>query len=238
MSPPARPRVWAVVPAAGTGSRMGHATPKQYLELGGRPIVARAVQRVASDPRVHGVVVALREDDAHWSAARPRLHCALWTVVGGDTRQASVLAALDWLVGAGESHDWVAVHDAARPCLRPDDLRVLLDVALADAVGAVLAMPVRDTMKRADPEGRVAQTVSRDHLWHALTPQVFRLGQLRAALRSAEDAGRTVTDEAQAMEDAGLAARLVVGHADNLKITHPADMALGEQILAAQGADD
>ena len=224
---------WAVVPAAGTGKRMGSATPNQYLPLLGRPVIAHTLTTLLHHPRVDGVVVAVDAGDEWWPAVVADLGAAkpLLRANGGTERCHSVLNGLETLRERAAPDDWVVVHDAARPCLSAEDLdRLLLELA-DDPVGGLLATPVRDTLKRADATGRVATTVDRSRLWHALTPQMFRLGTLRDALNSALARGLPVTDEAMAMEAAGFAPRLVEGRADNLKITHPEDLALAEFYL-------
>jgi 2-C-methyl-D-erythritol 4-phosphate cytidylyltransferase len=151
--------------------------------------------------------------------------------LGGARREHSVACGLDALEGAAQDTDWVLVHDAARPCLRRHDLDLLFDALDADAVGGLLAVPVSDTLKRADGERRVCATVARDGLWRALTPQMFRHGLLRRALRLCMERDRLVTDEASAIESLGLQPRLVRGRADNIKVTNPEDAALAEAIL-------
>lgn len=234
------PRCWAVLPAAGIGRRMGADRPKQYLPLAGRTVIEHAIARLLDHPRIAGAVVALAADDTHWAslpiAAAPRLR----TVAGGAERADSVLAALDLLAADGAAaDDWALVHDAARPCLRRADIDALLEACAArtddeDFNGALLGLPVRDTMKRATADGRVAGTVEREHLWHALTPQIFRLGALRTALRESLAAGAAITDEAAAMQRVGHAPSLVEGREDNIKITRPRDLALAALYLSAQ----
>lgn len=239
MNPPAghktaTPAFWVVVPAAGVGRRMGAALPKQYLALAGRRVIEHTLARLAAHPLIRGVVVALADGDDHWEGLSLDLPVPLVRVTGGEERCHSVLNALDHLTVKGDGQDWVLVHDAARPCLRPEDLDRLITELAEDPVGGVLGVPVRDTMKRAGSDGRIRETVDRNGLWHAQTPQMFRLDPLRDALRSALDAGVAVTDEAQAMERAGFSPRLVEGHADNIKITRPEDLALAEFFLARQ----
>lgn len=227
-------RIWAVVPAAGSGSRMGAGRPKQYLELAGAPILQHTLARLLGHSAIQAVVVALSESDADFQ----RLPCArdprLLRAHGGAERCHSVANALDVLVGRAAEHDWVLVHDAARPCLCGSDIDRLLRELGGHPVGGLLALPVRDTMKRADPGGDVTATVDRQGLWHALTPQMFRLGALRAALAGALGAGVLVTDEAQAMERTGVRPRLVEGRPDNIKVTRPHDLALAELYLSRQ----
>ncbi len=224
---------WAVVPAAGIGSRMGAGVPKQYLPLAGRAVLAHSLQRLLSQPRVAGAVLALAADDPWWPALDFRSDKPLLTVTGGASRARSVLAALERLAGQRPSDTPVLVHDAVRPLLHGDDVARLCEAPL-DADGCLLATPVTDTVKRIDAEGRVLETVPRDGLWAVQTPQRFRLGQLRQALTDALAAGVEPTDEAQAMERAGYRPRLVRGRRDNLKLTVPQDVPLAECLLAAQ----
>ena len=215
------PRFWVVIPAAGSGMRMGAVLPKQYLPLAGRTVIEHSLARLAALPGVAGLVVVLAADDPYWSALKLQLDVPVQRITGGSERCHSVLAALTWLLGVADAHDWVLVHDAARPCVRRADLQRLLDALADDPVGGLLAVPARDTKKRADANGRVQETVDRIDLWQAQTPQMFRLGALHEALSGAIAAGVLVTDEASAMERAGLMPRLVGGHSDNIKITRP-----------------
>lgn len=228
-------RLWAVVPAAGRGTRFGGAVPKQYLQADGQPLIAHTLGALLAHAAVAGVMVAISDNDADWPgwdffAGKPVLTC-----VGGSTRAASVLAALQALPGQIGSEDFVLVHDAARPNLGQEDLQRLLLQGCADPVGAILAAPVRDTLKRAGGEGRIEATEPRQHLWRALTPQLFRRGQLAQALQAAAAAGIEATDEAMAMERLGLRPLLVEGSEDNFKVTTPADLARFEFMLSRRG---
>lgn len=226
-----------VIPAAGTGSRMGAALPKQYLPLKGKTVLEHTLARFCGHPAVRGIVVALAEHDPHWDGLQARCDCPLWRAAGGAERCHSVLSGLEILGDRADADDWVLVHDAARPCLHRDDLDRLIDQLREHPVGGLLAMPVRDTMKRADDQGDVITTVDRQGLWHALTPQMFRLGALREALRAALAAGVTVTDEAAAMERTGELPHLVEGRADNIKITRAEDLALAQFYLEQQESE-
>ncbi len=225
---------WCVIPAAGIGKRMGGEIPKQYLELNGRPIILHTLERLLGHPSVRGVVVALSRHDGWWEHLDTRYDKPVLRVEGGVERCHSVLNALHELSLHAEDTDWVLVHDAARPCVTYDDLDKLISSLAQDETGGLLAVPVRDTMKRAEPNGRVIDTVEREHLWHALTPQMFRLGQLRHALEQALEAEQLVTDEASAMEYAGYQPLLVEGSASNIKITRAGDLALAEFYLQQQ----
>ncbi|MGO4223331.1 2-C-methyl-D-erythritol 4-phosphate cytidylyltransferase [Lysobacter sp. TAF61] len=227
--------IWAVIPAAGRGSRFGGETPKQYLEIAGRPLIAHALDALLSHPRIAGAVVALSNNDALWPGwanlhGKPVLRC-----VGGGERADSVLAALQALPADVGSDALVLVHDAARPNLRREDLDRLIASASAHADGAILGAPVRDTLKRADGAANIAATEPRERLWRAFTPQAFRRGALTAALEQAKAAGIVVTDEAMAMERAGAHPALVEGREDNLKVTTPADLALARYLISNRG---
>lgn len=226
-----RSTLWAVVPAAGRGSRFGGEVPKQYLQVAGEPLLAYTLRALLTHPGVAGAVVVLADGDPHWPGwseleGKPVLAC-----VGGEARADSVLAGLDALPGDVRADDFVLVHDAARPNLHPDDLGQLLERGRADPVGAILAAPVRDTLKRAGDEGGIDRTEPRDRLWRALTPQLFRRFQLTRALQVARDAGVAVTDESMAMERKGARPLLIEGREDNIKITTPADLAYFEFLL-------
>ena len=229
------PRLWAIVPAAGSGRRMGADIPKQYLQLGDRTVLEHTLAALGSIGSLAGMVVAIAGNDPFWPTVAPKLTCPVFTAPGGAERAESVLHALAVLREHAADTDWVLVHDAARPCVRTEDLHKLIAVLHADPVGGLLAIPVRDTMKQANPDQCSVATVDRSHLWHALTPQMFRLGALQAALGAACAAGVTVTDDASALEYAGFQPRLVEGHADNLKITRPEDLILAEFYLRQQG---
>nr|WP_282103508.1 2-C-methyl-D-erythritol 4-phosphate cytidylyltransferase [Halomonas getboli] len=229
--------MWLVVPAAGRGRRMGAALPKQYLPLAGRTVLARTLARLHEAFPEARLCLCLDPDDAHFDPAA--VPFADWRrMPGGAERVDSVTHALAAIADEAEAGDPVLVHDVARPCVRVDDLRRLAAAVASDAVGGLLAAPVADTMKRDDGDGRVGGTEPRDGLWHALTPQGFGYGLLRRALAEAASRGVAVTDEASAVEALGLSPRLVSGRRDNLKITHPEDLALAEAILAAQEAPD
>lgn len=229
------PRLWAVVPAAGIGRRMGVDTPKQYLRLGGRTVLEHTLAALAGIEGLTGMVLALADEDRYWAELSFAPDCPLYTARGGAERAESVLNALAVLRDYAGDDDWVLVHDAARPCVRQEDLARLIAELQDDPVGGLLAVPVRDTMKQADDTQRCTATVERGRLWHALTPQMFRFAALRQALRAVHTAGVAVTDDASALEYAGLRPRLIEGHGDNFKITRPEDLALAEFYLRQQG---
>jgi 2-C-methyl-D-erythritol 4-phosphate cytidylyltransferase/2-C-methyl-D-erythritol 2,4-cyclodiphosphate synthase len=233
------PRLFALVPCAGSGSRAGTEGPKQYQPVDGRAMVAHTLAALAAVPRLAATLVVLAPDDMLFEAAVPGfVGDRGWVArVGGATRAASVAAGLAELARRGAADDdWVLVHDAARCLLRPGWVDALIDACRDDGVGGLLAQPVADTLKQsagnADDAPRVATTVDRAGKWAAQTPQMFRLGLLRHALAAAGDA---VTDEASAVEALGLAPRLVAAPLENFKVTWPADFALAERLLASRG---
>lgn len=225
-------RHYAIVPAAGSGSRFGSETPKQYLPLAGRPLIHHTLSALCRHPAIDRVWVVLSPDDPHWhqhdwSDLGPKLETVFH---GGATRADSVASGLKAAQMAAADDDWILVHDAARPCLAPAMIDSLVAELAADPVGGILAVPVADTLKRADSGQRAVATVPRDSLWQAQTPQMFRYALLCRALAQT----REVTDEAGAIESLGLSPRLVKGDASNLKVTYPADLALAEAILRSR----
>ena len=222
---------WVIVPAAGSGRRFGGDIPKQYLPLAGRPLIEHTLRALLACDGIDGAVVALAAGDTRWPGWRELEGKPVRACTGGDARADSVLAALAALPDDVAPDAFVLVHDAARPCIAPADIAALLAALRDEPVGALLAAPVRDTLKRANDEGRSAMTEPREALWRALTPQMFRRGGLTRALQAAMRVGAKVTDEAMAMERLGLKPRLVEGSEDNIKVTTPADLALAEFIL-------
>ena len=214
-----------MLPAGGRGTRFGGEVPKQYQQVGGRPLLAYTLDALLAHPAVAGVVVALAADDPWWPGWSDHAGKPVLTCTGGASRAASVLAAMAALPESVRADDFVLVHDAARPNLAPADLDRLLEQGRADPVGAILAAPVRDTLKRAGDDGGIDRTEPRERLWRALTPQLFRRLQLSRALQAAADAGVEVTDEAMALERQGARPLLVEGREDNFKVTTPADLA-------------
>lgn len=223
------PRHYAIVPAAGTGARFGAEKPKQYLDLLGRPLIFHTLAALTAHPAIERVWVVLAPDDPYWpkydwSELGPKLETVR---CGGASRAASVTNGLRAAAMTALDEDWILVHDAARPCLSAGMLDSLCSELADDPVGGILAVPVADTLKRADAGQRVAATEPRDGLWQAQTPQMFRYGTLLAALEQSQ----AVTDEAGAIEAAGFQPRLVKGDSTNLKVTYPADLALAAMIL-------
>lgn len=217
------PQVIAVLPAAGIGSRMQADCPKQYLTIGHQTILEHAIHALLRHPRITQVIVAISPEDQQFKTLPIASDPRVLVTEGGQQRADSVLAGLQL---AGNAH-WVLVHDAARPCLHPEDLERLLAITAHSKVGGILAAPVRDTMKRAQVgQSIISHTVERQDLWHALTPQLFPLELLKLCLQRALDEGATVTDEASALEHCGYHPLLVAGRADNIKVTRPEDLAL------------
>jgi 2-C-methyl-D-erythritol 4-phosphate cytidylyltransferase len=225
-------RYHLVMPAAGVGSRVGAAVPKQYLPLAGRTVLEWSLAPFLADPRCADIALALDANDQHFAASALAKDRRITVVSGGAARSDSVANALQHL--KSDSQDWVLVHDAARPCISASEINRLLDELHADKIGGLLAIPLADTLKQGDEHGRVSATPSRAQLWRALTPQMFRLGPLRTALIEAQAAGRVPTDEAQAMEWCGHSPKLVRGSVENLKITEAADLSLAAAILTAR----
>ncbi|MGL5799458.1 MAG: 2-C-methyl-D-erythritol 4-phosphate cytidylyltransferase [Plesiomonas sp.] len=224
----------AVIPAAGIGSRMQSSIPKQYLPLQGLTILEHTVQALLRDTRISSVVIALHPDDRWFDTLALRSHPRIRTVTGGNERADSVLAALRSIE---DDSAWVLVHDAARPCLHASDLDKLLTFADRPwqanmPIGAILASPVRDTMKRGNASHTIDHTVDRTQLWHALTPQMFPSGLLRDCLEKALAEQAVITDEASALEFCGFQPYLVNGRADNIKVTQPEDLELARFYLA------
>lgn len=220
----------AIVPAAGVGSRMKADRPKQYLTLLGHTVLEHTIEKLLRHPLITKVVVAVSDDDPYFPELSLANHERVIRVSGGKERADSVLSALNY-VCENLPNEWVLVHDAARPCVVLDDVSRLISVATQHEVGAILASPVRDTMKRADLAQQIQHTVDRVALWHALTPQMFRAQSLQRALHDALQQQVTITDEASAFEWLGYAPALVAGRADNIKITQPEDLALAEFYL-------
>jgi len=228
-------RHWVLIPAAGVGRRFGGEVPKQYLELAGQTVLDHVLGLFLAHPAISGCVVALGADDGYWSDSRYAGHPRVRRAAGGRERCHSVANGLESLAGQADADDWVLVHDAARPCLRAEDLDALLAALRDEPVGALLAVPVHDTVKQTADGERVDATLPRQSLWRAYTPQVFRLGLLRRALAEAEAKDRLVTDDASAVELLGLRPRLIEGHSDNIKITRPQDLPLAQFVLQQQG---
>lgn len=225
---------WVVIPAAGIGRRMGADIPKQYLPLNGKTVLDQTLDRLLSHSQVDGVVVAIAGHDSWWQDSAFASHPSVILASGGVERCNTVFNALQQLMHFAGKHDYVLVHDAARPCVRHADISRLIQAALNYPDGALLGLPVRDTMKRTDDQGHILATEDRDGLWHAFTPQMFRIDRLFDALGKALENNQLVTDDASAMELAGFSPVMVEGAADNIKITRPEDLALAAYYLEQQ----
>lgn len=217
--------VWGVVPAAGVGKRMAADRPKQYLPLLGKTVIEHTLQRLLAAEVWAGIVVAVSAEDPYWLELPIASHPQIYTAPGGNERADSVLNALDYIQDRAKDNDWVLVHDAARPCISAEDVIKLISGLKNDSVGGILALPVHDTLKRVAGDS-ITETVDRSAIWRALTPQMFRYGALRHALRDAAAKGSVVTDEASALELQGLQPKIVEGRPDNIKVTRPEDLAL------------
>ncbi|MCB1644691.1 MAG: 2-C-methyl-D-erythritol 4-phosphate cytidylyltransferase [Pseudomonadales bacterium] len=219
-----------VIPAAGIGARMGSAIPKQYLTIGGQPVLALTIERFLALAPAE-IILAVSAADQTWQSVPATRHCKV--VTGGETRADSVLRGLDAVSAASE---WVLVHDAARPCVREPDVLALATAVTASGNGGILAAPVVETVKRVQA-GHIEQTLDREQIWLAQTPQMFRAEELKDAIQAGLARGLALTDEASAMEAAGHHPLIVPGSASNLKITSPADLALAEYYLSQEAAD-
>jgi 2-C-methyl-D-erythritol 4-phosphate cytidylyltransferase len=222
-------RFHVVIPAAGNGSRMGANTPKQYLNLHGKTLIQHVIKVFDQSARINTIHILINQEDVHWrstylnSSSKLQVHYC-----GADTRAGTVLNGLEAIQDQVNSDDWVLVHDAARPGLSNLLLNQLISTLENDTVGGLLAMPLADTLKRADVEQRVEETIPRNGLWQAQTPQMFRYSTLKKALT---EFNGTPTDEAEAIEALGLKPQLVTGELRNLKVTYPQDLAVLSALL-------
>jgi len=231
------PCVWVIVPAAGIGQRMAAATPKQYLPLGNMSVIEHTVERLLEVNNVKAVIVALNTHDTQWSTLPIAKHPLIETVIGGDERADSVLAALNSLHERAAPDDWVLVHDAARPCILAQSVEHLISGVQDYAAGGILGVPVSDTLKNVNAKS-ITDTIDRRRVWQAQTPQIFPYRLLTHALTHALQQHQPVTDEASAVEYLGLQPRVVLGRRDNIKITLPEDLVLAEMIIERQNKDN
>lgn len=229
-----REKAIAVVPAAGTGARMGRDTPKQYLELAGSStVIEHTLYTLLACPFIERIIVGIASGDDIWPTLGVASHQRLFTAPGGQDRADTVTNCLAQLNDENERR-WILVHDAARPCVRREDIALMWQSLQNEDCGGLLAVPLSDTIKRANDEEFVAETLDRNSLWAAQTPQMFRLGPLLSALESAHEQGIEVTDEASAIEHAGGKPKLMLGSVSNIKITRPDDLALAAFYLSEQ----
>ncbi|VAW52687.1 2-C-methyl-D-erythritol 4-phosphate cytidylyltransferase [hydrothermal vent metagenome] len=234
---------WAIVPAAGIGKRMQSALPKQYILLNGRPVLEHTINSLLQNKYIAGLVIALHADDQCFTNLKIKSDKPILQTVGGNERADSVLNAINALFEHAKfdaEKDWVMVHDAVRACLRQEDIDKLVAEVAENPGGGLLALPVRDTMKRQSADGEpatVTKTVNRENLWHALTPQYFPAKSLKDALKNALDKGLAVTDDSSVMELAGFSPILVHGNEENIKITRPDDLRLASVYLKNRNSE-
>jgi len=226
--------VWAVIPAAGSGRRMGSAIPKQYLGFHGKTVIEHCLDRLLEQPDIEGAILVLDEDDRRWEGLGYEASKPVFIAAGGSERQHSVYSGLKTLQYRCGDNCIALVHDAVRPLVSARDLGRVIAAAREHAAGAILASPVTDTLKLENRNGEIGSTLSREGLWRALTPQVFHLQPLLQAHQRLIEEGRQVTDDAEAVELAGYAPRLVSGSSINFKITMPEDLALAEALWLYQ----
>lgn len=223
--------IWAVVPAAGSGRRLGGEIPKQYREIEGAPLLEHTLRALLRSPDIRGIVVALDPSDRRADAIQSLADVRVETTSGGAERSVSVMAGLEALADRAAEGDWVLVHDAARPCLDYSSLSALISCARESGGAVILAEPVADTLKRVDAEGAITATVDRSDLWRAQTPQLFPFTQLHQALDACLKSGVPVTDEAMAVEWAGGDVQVLAGPSSNIKVTVEADLAFAALLL-------
>ncbi len=226
--------VWAIVPASGVGHRMQGQKPKQYLPLDGKTIIEHTLDRLLSFDGIDGVVLVLRPDDRDWQTINYQSKKPLITTSGGELRQHSVFNGLVKLLEQKFDDPYAMVHDAVRPLVCHADLQKLIEAAIDHSAGALLALPITDTLKHQDQDSNIDRTVPRAGLWRAFTPQLFKAKLLHRALEQVIENDREVTDDASAIESLGLRPRLVECNAENIKITWPEDLSLATQILRRQ----
>ena len=223
--------VWAVVPAAGTGSRMAAEVPKQYLLVNGIPILEYTLRSLLACPDIRGLVVVLDPSDRRADSVQSLSDPRVFRAAGGSERADSVLSGLQAVGPHAGPNDWVLVHDAARPCISVSVLRKLIDHTLESGVGTVLAQASTDTLKRVSSNLRVSESLDRRVIWRAQTPQMFRLSELETALSSALSDQQPITDESMAMELSGFPVSILEGPSSNIKVTLPVDLEFAEIIL-------
>jgi 2-C-methyl-D-erythritol 4-phosphate cytidylyltransferase len=226
-------KIWCVVPAAGIGSRMDTDRPKQYLPLRSSTVLDTTIQRLLSSKKIHLVVVCLHPNDTEWKQSAFSNNKNVVVTTGGDERADSVISGINAVKTLSNDDDWVLVHDAARPCIRADDVDALIDTALESQKGAILATPMHDTVKKVK-DNLAEKTLDRSTLWRALTPQLFKLKELEMALLNAKTNDLMVTDEASAIEQIMKPVQIVEGRVDNIKITTRSDLVLASFYLDQQ----
>jgi len=231
-------KVWVVIPAAGIGKRMQSDVPKQYLKINNKTVLEHTLNCFLFHPDVAGIIVVLNSDDYYWKNIKLSSNHdkPIYTVEGGKERSDSVVQGLDYLLMVEQlaEDSWVMVHDAARPCLIEKDINSLLSIRTKESAGGILASPVRDTMKRAvTNKNIISKTESREDLWHALTPQLFRIGELKDAITTCQEKDISITDESSALEATGKQVELVEGSMNNIKITQQSDFEMATLLLTS-----
>ncbi len=227
-------KYWGIVPAAGVGKRMQADRPKQYLELNAQTVIEQTLTRLLDVELLTAVVVAISKEDPYWPELKISKNPRILTAAGGIERADSVLSALNLIADRAADNDWVLVHDAARPCITQSDVEHLINELHDHPVGGILALASHDTLKSVNEDLVITNTVNRNEIWRALTPQMFRYRALKNALQEAADKGWIMTDDASAMELQGKQPKIIAGRADNLKITRPEDLALAQFFLEQQ----
>jgi len=227
---------WAIIPAAGCGKRMQSNLPKQYLKLAGKTILEHTLSIFDKHALVHGIVVSISQGDPYWAEIIENIQRfsdkPILVANGGKERKDSVLSALEYLYQHIKQDSWVLVHDAARPCLLESDINKLIQTFTDNDIGGLLGLPISDTLKRSNSNHYVKNTVSRENMWRALTPQYFKLLTLIKALQASHD--QEITDESSAIELLGLEPKLIAGDFNNIKITHPTDLLQAENFFKQQ----
>lgn len=224
-------KYWVVIPASGIGQRMQNTLPKQYLTIAGKPIINHALLPFINAEWIEKIIVVLAENDSYFQQTELAEHKKIAICLGDKLRHETVLNGLLAIRDVATDEDWVLVHDAVRPCLKTADLMNLVETIKDHSVGGILARPVTDTLKQVDSQQQIIKTLSREHVWQAMTPQMFRYGLLLRALLQIKTQQQVVTDEAAALEQYGYKPLIVSGRTDNIKITYPQDLGLAEYYL-------
>ena len=234
--------IWAILPAAGIGRRMGSTIPKQYLTIDGVPLILHSLRRLSAVSEIQKIIVVIHPEDNRWAKLQESIveefENRIITVMGGDERYQSVLNGLTAVTELAASDDWVLVHDAVRPCIRTSDIENLISKVSLHPVGGLLGSAVDNTLKKVGADLSVIETVDRESYWNALTPQMFRFAALKESIEAVVASGEQVTDEAAAMEVAGFKPIMIAGHKDNIKITVESDLVWASQILKNQASDN
>ena len=234
--------IWAILPAAGIGRRMGSTIPKQYLTIDGVPLILHSLRRLSAVSEIQKIIVVIHPEDNRWAKLQESIveefENRIITVMGGDERYQSVLNGLTAVTELAASDDWVLVHDAVRPCIRTSDIENLISKVSLHPVGGLLGSAVDNTLKKVGADLSVIETVDRESYWNALTPQMFRFAALKESIEAVVASGEQVTDEAAAMEVAGFKPIMIAGNKDNIKITVESDLVWASQILKNQASDN